>query len=97
MRVLLHAPTADALARARSNARNLLARQPDAEILIVTNADGVTEAIATRDAATDPMLRICENTLRTRELTAPASIATVPAAIETLVNLQEDGWIYVRA
>lgn len=97
MRVLLHAPSANALARARSNARNLLARQPDVEILIVTNADGVGAAIATRDEDTDDMLRICENTLQARNLPAPDGIATVPAAIETLVTLQEDGWIYVRA
>ncbi len=97
MRVLLHAPTANALTRARSNARNLLARQPDAEILIVTNADGVGEAIATRDEDTDALLRICENTLHARSLSAPDGIATVPAAIETLATLQDEGWIYVRA
>lgn len=97
MRVVLHAPTADALTRARSNARNLRARQPDAEILIVVNADGVTAALENRDADSDQSLRICENTLRARNLDAPDDLATVPAAIEMLAQLQMDGWIYVRS
>jgi intracellular sulfur oxidation DsrE/DsrF family protein len=97
MRVVLHAPTADALTRARSNARNLRARQPDADILIVVNADGVPAALESRDADSDPHLRICENTLRARNLEVPDGLETVPAAIETLAELQMDGWIYVRS
>lgn len=97
MRVVLHAPTADALTRARSNVRNLRARRPEAEILIVVNADGVPAALERRDADSDPHLRICENTLRARNLDAPDDLTTVPAAIETLAQLQMDGWIYVRS
>ena len=97
MRVVLHAPTAAALRRARSNARNLKARQPEAEILIVTNADGVAAALETRDPGTDAGLRVCANTLAARNLVAPAHIQTVPAAVETLAQLQIDGWVYIRA
>lgn len=97
MRVVLHAPTAASLQRARSNARNLRARQPEAEILIVTNADGVPAAIESRDPETDAGLRICAYTLASRNLEVPKAIATVPAAIETLVQLQAEGWIYIRA
>lgn len=97
MRVVLHAPTADALQRARSNARNLKARQPEAEILIVTNAGGVPAALDTRDPETDAELRICANTLAARNLSAPDSIKTVPAAVETIAQLQIDGWVYIRA
>jgi uncharacterized protein len=97
MRVVLHAPTASALQRARSNARNLKARQPEAEILIVTNADGVPAALETRDPETDAGLRVCANTLAARGLKAPEGIATVPAAVETLAQLQIEGWIYIRA
>lgn len=97
MRVVLHAPTASALQRARSNARNLKARQADAEILIVANADGVAAALETRDAETDAELRICANTLAARKITAPGDIATVPAAVETIAQLQIEGWIYIRA
>lgn len=97
LRVILHAPTAGAVTRARSNARNLRARQPDVEILIVVNADGVAAALDTRDPDTDAALRVCENTLRARDITCPDDLATVPAAVETLAELQNDGWIYIRA
>ncbi len=97
MRVVLHAPTAGSLARARSNARNLLARRPDAEILIVVNADGVAAAGTGGDPETDAAIRVCENTLRSRNLTCPDHLKTVPAAVETLAELQAEGWIYIRA
>ncbi|MBT5572289.1 MAG: hypothetical protein HOJ90_13815 [Alphaproteobacteria bacterium] len=97
MRVLLHAPTADALKRARSNARNLRVRQPDAEILIVVNADGVPAALESPDPETDSVLRLCANTLVARNLDAPGSIKTVPAAVETLAQMQIEGWAYIRA
>jgi intracellular sulfur oxidation DsrE/DsrF family protein len=97
MRVLLHAPTAGALMRARSNLRNLRAANPDAEILIVANADGVAAAIAARDPETDSAVRLCANTLRARRLDAPADLATIPAAVEMLARLQAEGWIYIRA
>lgn len=95
-RVVLHAPTADALARARSNARNLLAQDPEAEILILANADAVPFALAERDPGTDPHLRLCANTLAARAIDAPTDLETVPAVIEALVRLQTEGWIYVR-
>ncbi len=97
MRVILHAPTAGSLTRARSNARNLRARRPDTEILIVVNADGVAAAGTGGDPETDAAIRICENTLRARDLTCPEHLQTVPAAVETLAELQADGWIYIRA
>jgi intracellular sulfur oxidation DsrE/DsrF family protein len=95
--VVLHAPTAGALARARSNFRNLRARQPDAEIVIVANADAVPAALNERDGETDAALRLCRNTLANRGLAAPEGIATVPAAVETIARLQAEGWIYIRA
>jgi len=97
MRLVLHAPTAAALTRARSNARNLLARRSDTKILIVVNADGVAAIGSGGDAETDAMIRICENTLRSRNLAFPEHLKTIPAAIETLAELQAEGWIYIRA
>jgi intracellular sulfur oxidation DsrE/DsrF family protein len=97
MRVVLHAPSEAALDRARSNARNLRAAQPDAEIMIVVNADGVRAALENRDSETDQNLRICANTLAVRDLTAPDYLTTVPAAVETLALLQIEGWAYIRA
>ena len=97
MRVVLHAPTAEALARARSNLRNLLAANPMAEARIIANADSVPAAIASPDPSTDPFLWLCENTLISRTLTAPPGIPTVPAAVAELARLQAEGWAYIRA
>lgn len=97
MRVVLHAPTAGALARARSNLRNLLAASPAAEVRIVANADAVPAAIDAPDPDTDRFLRLCANTLAARGLAAPDGVATVPAAVQELARLQADGWAYIRA
>jgi uncharacterized protein len=97
VRVVLHAPTEPALVRARSNLRNLRQADPDIEIRILANADAVTAALARPDAEADPNLVLCENSLRARGLAAPAGIATVPAVIHALVELQAAGWTYIRA
>lgn len=96
LRVVIHAADAESLARARSNAANLKADVDDAEIEIVINAAAVAAAIETPHA-TDGHLRVCENTLRNKGLTAPADWARVPAAITHLVRRQQAGWAYVRA
>jgi NitT/TauT family transport system ATP-binding protein len=57
----------------------------------------VPAALETRDPETDAGLRVCANTLAARGLKAPEGIATVPAAVETLAQLQIEGWIYIRA
>lgn len=97
MKVLLHAPTADAVRRARSNLRNLLAADSEAEVRIVANAGGVAAALDSPDSATDGYLYLCENTLHSLGLAAPAEIATVAAAVYEIARLQSDGWIYIRA
>ena len=45
LKVVLHAPTADALQRARSNAGNLLREEPGARVKIVLNAQAVIAAL----------------------------------------------------
>jgi NitT/TauT family transport system ATP-binding protein len=97
VRVALHAPTAGALVRARSNLRNLLRADPTAEVRILANADAVGAALAQPDEVADRHLVLCENTLRAQHRTAPPGVATVPAVIQALVELQSAGWIYVRA
>lgn len=97
LRVLLHAPTADALARARSNARNLFAAAPDATCEIVVNAAAVASALEAPDAETDPMLRVCENTLRRTGQSAPDHIIRVTAAVLHIAQRQAEGWQYIRA
>lgn len=96
LNVLLHAPTPGSLARARRNAVNLLAARPSAEVLIVANGGGVAAALETPDAATDPLLRLCRNSLKGQGLENPAGIAEVDAAVVTLAEHQAAGWGYIR-
>ena len=97
LEVVLHAPTAAALARARRNLANLVAEEPDAAVLLIANADAVDAALATPDPATDRHLRLCRKTLARRGLTPPAAVATVESAVQELARLQAAGWAYIRA
>ena len=97
MKVVLHAPTAGALRRARSNLKNLLKAEPGATALIIANADGVTEAIDHPDHDCDPKMRLCANSLAAKGLTAPEGVLTVRAAVVELARLQAEGWAYIRA
>lgn len=97
LRVVLHAPTAAALGRARSNALNLLAAAPDAQCEIVVNAEGVCAALSDPDPRTDALVRLCANTLNRQGLAAPAALAVVGAAVLHLAERQRDGWQYLRA
>lgn len=97
LQLVIHAADEASLARARSNARNLLAAAPDARCEIVVNAEAVPAAIDLPDPSTDGLLRLCGNTLRNKGLTAPTDLATVPAAVLYLVERQAAGWHYIRA
>ncbi len=101
LRVLLHAPTAAALRRARSNARNLLAADPDAAVRIVVNAEAVTALAETAEAATDPLITVCANSLRAARIdeaaATAAGLAVTPAAVVLLARLQAEGWSYIRS
>ncbi|TDO15302.1 MULTISPECIES: hypothetical protein [Halomonas] len=96
LRVLLHAPTAEALARARRNARHLGKAHPDAEMLILANAEAVAAALAIPDE-TDPLLRLCRNSLAAQGLDNSSGLAEVEAAVVTLAERQAEGWAYIRA
>lgn len=96
LRVLLHAPDAESLARARSNAQNLRAAEPEAEIEIVVNAGAVAAALEAPHA-TDSYLRLCENTLARQQRIAPDHLVRVPAAVAHLARRQREGWVYIRA
>ena len=97
MKLVIHAPTPEAVARARSNAKNFKAARPEAEVRIVVNAGGVGFALDNPDPATDGWLLVCGNTLTRQGRTAPDRLTVVEAAIVTLAERQADGWAYVRA
>lgn len=98
IRLLIHAPTADALSRARSNARNLLAAEPSAEVEIVVNAAGARAAVdgpPTPMGETAPIL--CANSLSAQNLAAPHGAIVVEAAVLHIARRQQEGWAYLRA
>ena len=97
MRILLHAPTEGALRRARANFRNLVRDNPGVEVRIVANAEAVPAALEDRDQEADRVLALCENSLRARNLAAPQELRTVAVAMRAIAELQQDGWIYIRA
>lgn len=96
LRLIIHASDPASLERARSNAANLLACAPDAQMEIVVNAGAVAAALAATHP-TDAYLRLCGNTLRKQQLDAPADIVIVPAAVLHIAERQRDGWGYMRA
>jgi intracellular sulfur oxidation DsrE/DsrF family protein len=98
LKVVLHAPTADALQRARNNAGNLLREQPGARIKIVLNAQAVIAALDDPQEALDAITWLCPNTLNraARQNRAPLQVLAHGAIVE-LARLQQDGWVYIRA
>ena len=98
LRTVLHAPSSAALARARSNALNLRREAPDAEVRIVLNADAVAAALDAPHPRTDPLTWLCPNTLAKsgRSATAPLQVLSVGAML-ALAQMQQQGWVYLRA
>lgn len=98
LRIVLHAPTPGALARARSNAANLLKASPALQVRIVLNAEAVGAALDAPDALGDPLTLLCPNTLA--RLGRPAREPLVvlgEGAVLALARMQQEGWSYVRA
>ena len=97
LKVVIHAPPPDALGRARSNARNLIAAVPDCQCEIVVNAAAVAHALDHPEEDDSTLLRLCENTLKRTCRPAPDGLNVIGAAILHLATRQADGWIYIRA
>lgn len=98
LRTVLHAPSSEAFARARSNARNLRREAPDAEVRIVLNADAVAAALDTPHPHTDPFTWLCPNTLAHSGRSAPEALQVLPVgAVLALAQWQQQGWIYLSA
>lgn len=98
LKILLHAPTAGALARARSNAANLRKQSPAPEVRVVLNADAVAVALDNPDPAVDPQTFVCPNTLAKIGRTAPAPLTVLQeGSVLALARMQSEGWRYIRA
>lgn len=97
-KVLLHAPTPDALERARNNAVNLLREAPDAMVKIIANAGAVVAALDAPHDKVDALTWLCPNTLRRADRESREPMGVLPhAAILEIAQRQASGWLYVRA
>jgi uncharacterized protein len=98
IRILLHAPSAGALKRARSNANNLTRAATAPLVRIVVNGEAVAAALDEPDAAADALTLVCPNTLQKigRTATAPLTILD-QGAVLSIARMQQEGWSYVRA
>jgi intracellular sulfur oxidation DsrE/DsrF family protein len=97
IKLLIHAPTPEALKRAQNNARNLLKLEADAMIEIVVNGAAVAAITSVVDPSVMPLLVLCRNSLEGQQLDPPANIKVVVAAVQYLAHQQASGWAYMRA
>jgi len=97
LQVVFHAPTAQALDRARRNLVNFQAIEPQAELRLVVNGGAVQAALDNPDPATDGFVFLCRNTLERQGLQNNQNLAEVDAAVVELAWLQAKGWQYIRA
>ena len=98
LKIVLHAPTPGALARARSNAANLLKHTPAPEVRILLNADAVAAALDHPDEATDGLTLLCPNTLGRIGRSARSPLTVLPeGSVLALARMQGEGWRYIRA
>ena len=96
--ILLHAPTLDALARARNSLLNAQEANPGCRIRIIANAQAVAAALDIPHAQADAHTALCPNTLMhlQRAPHAPLQVLAGPAVLE-IAALQAAGWVYIRA
>ncbi|MDK2989358.1 MAG: uncharacterized protein PWR16_887 [Methanoculleus sp.] len=106
-RVVIHLDEREKAALVLRNAKNLATELEEVEVEIVVHADGVEGIRAGGpNAGLMDMLAgrgvrfvVCENTLRSRNLTMenfPGYVETVPSGIVELVVRQAEGWCYLR-
>lgn len=97
LKLVLHAPTAAALNRARRNLANLLAADPNAEVELVINGEAVKAEMAAPDPVSRPHLVVCRNSLDAAGLSAPDDARVTRAAVLHIAQRQAEGWGYFRA
>lgn len=97
IKLMIHAPTPEALKRAQNNARNLLKLEDDAEVEIVVNGPAAASAVTITDAEILPLLVLCRNSLDGQQLQEPEGVRVVAAAVQHLARQQANGWAYIRA
>ena len=96
MKILIHAPSRRSLARARVEAARLLALPIEGMVRVVATLEGAEAAAAERDAATDPLLILCGDSLGAAGVPHPPGVEVVPNGTELVAKLQRKGWAYVH-
>ena len=98
IRIVLHAPSAASLSRARSNVANLVNGDREINVRIVVNAGAVAVVLDEPDVVADPLTLICPNSLKKISRSAGTPLTVLPeAGVLALARMQADGWHYVRA
>lgn len=97
MKLIIHAPTAAALTRAKRNLQNLVKADRSVEIELVINGEAVATEMTNPDDEFRDYLVVCENSLAAAKLDAPANVKKTPAAILHILKRQSEGWAYFRA
>lgn len=98
IRILLHAPTASAVTRARSRSANLLKQRNPVEVRIVVNGDAVQAVLDVPEPVADSLTLVCPNTLARIGRAAPAPLTVLgEGAVLAIARMQADGWRYIRA
>lgn len=98
LHILLHAPDADGLQRARMNLINALRADPQCQVRIIANAAAVAAALDTPHDQADALTHLCPNTLThlQRECRTPLHTLNEPAVL-ALARWQTQGWNYIRS
>ncbi|MBP9941001.1 MAG: hypothetical protein RR584_08520 [Comamonas sp.] len=98
LHILLHAPDAEGLQRARMNLVNALRADPSCQVRIIANAAAVAVALDTPHEQADALTHVCPNTLANlqRECRAPLLLLNEPAVL-ALARWQTQGWNYIRS
>ena len=98
VQIVLHAPTALALERARNNAINLKREDPEADVRIIANAQAVAMALDIVHEQSDTVTWLCPISLGRlgRDNREPLQVLEGSAILE-IARLQQRGWIYLRA
>ncbi|MEX0420905.1 DsrE family protein [Spiribacter pallidus] len=97
LRVVFHAPTPEALDRARRNLLNFRVADPEAELVIIANAGAVSAALANPDPDTDAALLVCRRTLANAGITNQRQLAETDSAVVEIARRQAKGWQYIRS
>src|SRR5690606_874078 len=98
LHILLHAPDAEGLQRARMNLVNALRADASCQVRIIANAAAVAVALDTPHEQADALTHVCPNTLANlqRECRTPLLLLNEPAVL-ALARWQTQGWNYIRS